>query len=311
MPARVPGPAGAARDVRHLPGTRAGGRGDACSPSAGYGVDAAILFSDIVVPLAAVGIEIDAAARVPSSTEPFRSAADLARLRPLEPEADMPYVLETVRLLAGELDVPLIGFAGAPFTLASYLIEGGPSQDATAAPRRSCTPTRSSGPTSSTAWPTSSVASLRAQVEAGAAAVQVFDSWAGLLSPADYRPLRAARHPQGLRRPRRPRRAPHPLRRRHRRAAGAAWPRPGADVVGVDWRVPLDRARARLGDGVAVQGNLDPAVCLAPWDVVAREAGAVLAANAGRPGPRVQPGLGRATRDRPRHPAPAGRLRPR
>jgi len=245
------------------------------------GVDAAILFSDIVVPLAAVGIGIELQPG-PVLTEPFRESADLGRLRPLEPEADIPYVLETVRLLAGELDVPLIGFAGAPFTLASYLIEGGPS--------KSLGRTKAAMHADPAFWAALLdrladivVASLRAQVGAGASAVQVFDSWAGLLSPADYR------------------RSVLPATRRiFAGLEDLGVPRihfgvgtgellelqaeAGADVVGVDWRVPLERARARLGDHVAVQGNLDPAACLAPWDVVAREATAVLDANAGRPG---------------------------
>ena len=245
------------------------------------GVDAAILFSDIVVPLAAVGIEIRLEPG-PVLAEPFRTPADLARLRPLEPEADMPYVLDTVRLLAGELDVPLIGFAGAPFTLASYLIEGGPSK--TQARTKAVMYGRPEF------WAELLdrlagivVASLRAQVQAGAAAVQVFDSWAGVLSPVDYR------------------RSVLPATRRiFAGLEDLGVPRihfgvgtgellellaeAGADVVGVDWRVPLDKARGRLGDHVAVQGNLDPAACLAPWDVAAREAQAVLDANGGRPG---------------------------
>ena len=245
------------------------------------GVDAAILFSDIVVPLAAVGIEVDLQPG-PVLTEPFRSSGDLSRLRPLEPEADMPYVLETVRILAGELDVPLIGFAGAPFTLASYLIEGGSS--------KTLGRTKAAMHTDPVFWAALLdrladivIASLRAQVQAGASAVQVFDSWAGLLSPADYR------------------RAVLPATRRiFAGLEDLGVPRihfgvgtgellelladAGPDVVGVDWRVPLDRARTRLGDHTVVQGNLDPAVCLAPWDVVAREATAVLDANGGRPG---------------------------
>ena len=245
------------------------------------GVDAAILFSDIVVPLAAVGIDVELEPG-PVLARPFRSSADLARLRPLEPEADIPYVLDTVRLVAAELEVPLIGFAGGPFTLASYLIEGGPS--------KTHARTKAVMHADPAFWSELLdrlagivVASLRAQVTAGAAAVQVFDSWAGLLSPADYR------------------RSVLPATRRvFAGLEDLGVPRihfgvgtgellellaeAGADVVGVDWRVPLDRARARLGDDVAVQGNLDPAVCLAPWDVVAREATAVLHANAGRPG---------------------------
>ena len=245
------------------------------------GVDAAILFSDIVVPLAAVGIEIKLDPG-PVLAEPFRTAADLDRLRPLEPEADIPYVLDTVRLLADELVVPLIGFAGAPFTLASYLIEGGPS--------KTHARTKAFMYAEPVLWAelldrlaAIVVASLRAQVEAGASAVQVFDSWAGVLSPADYRRsvLPATRGIfAGL--------EDLGVPRIHFGVGTGELLEPqaeaGPDVVGVDWRVPLDRARARLGDHVAVQGNLDPAACLAPWDVVAREATAVLDANAGRPG---------------------------
>jgi uroporphyrinogen decarboxylase len=245
------------------------------------GVDAAILFSDIVVPLAAVGVEIRLEPG-PVLAQPFRTAADLPRLRPLEPEADMPYVLDTVRLLVEQLDVPLIGFAGAPFTLASYLIEGGPSKT------HAMTKAVMYGEPAFWADLLDRlagivVASLRAQVEAGAAAVQVFDSWAGLLSPADYRRwvLPATRRIfAGL--------DDLGVPRIHFGVGTGELlellAEAGADVVGVDWRVPLDRARTRLGDQVAVQGNLDPAVCLAPGDVVAREARAVLDANAGRPG---------------------------
>ncbi|MDP1807407.1 MAG: uroporphyrinogen decarboxylase family protein, partial [Acidimicrobiales bacterium] len=207
---------------------------------------------------------------------------DLGRLRPLEPEVDMPYVLDTVRLLTGELDVPLIGFAGAPFTLASYLIEGGSSKNLGR--------TKAAMHSDPAFWAELLdrlagivVSSLRAQVAAGAAAVQVFDSWAGLLNPSDYRRSvlpATAKIFAGL--------EDLGVPRIHFGVGTGELlelqAEAGADVVGVDWRVPLDRARARLGDRVAVQGNLDPAVCLAPWDVVAREAGAVLDANAGRPG---------------------------
>ncbi len=245
------------------------------------GVDAAILFSDIVVPLAALGIGVELRPG-PVIDQPFRSADDLRRLRPLEPELDMPYVLETVRILVKELDRPLIGFAGGPFTLASYLIEGGPSKDLTR--------TRALMHSEPATWARLldaladvSLASLHTMVEAGAAAVQLFDSWAGMVSPDDYR------------------RSVLPASRRVLAGLeGIGVPRihfgvgtgellellaeAGADVVGVDWRVPLDRARHRLGASVAVQGNLDPAVCLAPWDVVAAAVGRVLAANDGRPG---------------------------
>jgi uroporphyrinogen decarboxylase len=247
-----------------------------------YGVDAAILYSDIVVPVAAVGFGVEITpGRGPVVEHPFRTDADLARLRPLEPEQDTPWVLETVRLAVKELDVPLIGFAGAPFTVASYLIEGGPSRD--------YAKTKVMMHRQPATWQALldrladlALVSLRSQVGAGATAVQLFDSWAGVLSPGDYRRYvlpATTKVLTGL--------ADLDVPRIHFGVAtgellglmaGA-----GADVVGVDWRVPLDQARARIGPGRALQGNLDPAICLAPWEVVADAAQEVLA-QAG-PGP--------------------------
>jgi uroporphyrinogen decarboxylase len=246
-----------------------------------YGVDAAILFSDIVVPVAAIGFGVDVTPGVgPVVTEPFRSAADLDRLRPFEPDADAPYVGDTVRAVVAELGTtPLIGFAGAPFTVASYLIEGRPS--------RTYGLTKAMLHGEPALWhqlmdrlADVAIASLRAQIAAGASAIQLFDSWAGALSPDVY-----AEHV-----------LPHSAKVL---AAVADVPRihfgvgtgelltlmgdAGADVVGVDWRVPLDVARERV-PGKAVQGNLDPAVCLAPWEVVAERTRDVLRRNAGRPG---------------------------
>jgi uroporphyrinogen decarboxylase len=245
-----------------------------------YHVDAAILFCDIVVPLAATGFGVDVKPGVgPVVERPFRGARDLGRLRPLEPAADTPYVSEAVRILAKELDVPLIGFAGGPFTLASYMIEGGPSRDYAA--------TKVLMRTDSRTWSSLlehlaelSLRFLRAQVEAGASAVQIFDSWIGSLSPREYEELvlpatrRIFAGLEGLGVP-----------RIHFGVgtgellglmAGA-----GADVVGVDWRVPLGEARRRIGERRAVQGNLDPTACLAPWEVVEREARRVLAEGSG------------------------------
>ncbi len=150
------------------------------------GVDAAILFSDIVAPLAAIGIDVDIKPGVgPVFASPFRTADDLARLRPLEPAADMAPMLAAVRMLAAELTVPLIGFAGAPFTIASYFVEGGPSRDYAR--------TKALMTGEPALWAALldrladlTIASLCAQVEAGAAAVQVFDSWAGVLGPSHY-----------------------------------------------------------------------------------------------------------------------------
>jgi uroporphyrinogen decarboxylase len=248
-----------------------------------YGVDAAILFSDIVVPLVAIGVDVDIVpGRGPVVAEPFSGHGDLRRLRPLEPDVDTPYVLETVRLLVRELEVPLIGFAGAPFTVASYLVEGGPS--------RTFARTKALMRADEHTWHALldtlaelSLASLRSQVAAGASAVQLFDSWAGALSRSDYERyvLPASRRVlEGL--------ADLDVPRIHFGVgtgelldlmAGA-----GADVVGVDWRVPLDAARARVGPGPALQGNLDPAICTAPFEMVAAEVLRILDEVGGKPG---------------------------
>jgi uroporphyrinogen decarboxylase len=248
-----------------------------------HAVDAAILFSDIVVPLAAAGVDLDIVAGTgPVVASPVRTPADVDRLRPIA-GADVGYVVEAVRLLVAELGTtPLIGFAGAPFTLASYLIEGGPSRTYAKTkalmygdpPLWNALLSRLAGIT---------LAFLRAQVDAGASAVQLFDSWAGALSEADYRrhvlPHSAAVL-TGL--------AGAGVPRIHFGVGTAvllpAMAEAGADVVGVDWRTPLDRASAMIGAGRAVQGNLDPAALFAPWPVVAAEARRVLAEGRAAPG---------------------------
>jgi uroporphyrinogen decarboxylase len=247
------------------------------------GVDAAILFSDIMVPVLAVGVPLRIEEGVgPVVDEPIRRPADVARLRPLEPEADLPYALECIRVLAGDLDVPLIGFAGGPFTLASYLIEGRPS--------RTFERTESLMLSDATTWRAlmtqlsdSVLAYLQAQVEAGGSAVMLFDSWAGALAPDDYEAY-VLPHVRaifaGL--------VELDVPMIHFGVGTAEILEPmrdaGATVVGVDWRTPLDRAWERLGPEVAVQGNLDPAAVLAPWEVVERKAVDVLARVGGRPG---------------------------
>ncbi|MBI4728095.1 MAG: uroporphyrinogen decarboxylase [Acidobacteria bacterium] len=247
------------------------------------GVDAAILYSDIMVPLAATGVEVRMAPGLgPVIDEPIRAPSDLSRLRPLDPDSDIPFVLEAVRMLRRDLTVPLIGFAGGPYTLASYLVEGRPARDH---PR-----TRALMHGDPAVWEGlldrlagTVLALLRAQVAAGAQAVQLFDSWVGDLDPGDYERFVlpwVSRIFEEL--------APLGVPRIHFGVGTgellALMRAAGADVVGVDWRVPLDRAWDRVGRDAAVQGNLDPAVCLAPWDAVERKALEVLRRADGRPG---------------------------
>jgi uroporphyrinogen decarboxylase len=238
-----------------------------------YGVDAAILFSDIVVPLAAVGFGVDVEpGRGPVVARPFAGAGDLDRITPLDPDRDIPYVTETVRLVVDALgpEVPLIGLAGGPFTVASYLIEGGPSRTYA----RTKALMRGDPEVFARlldALADMAVAFLRAQVSAGCSAVQMFDSWVGALSADDYRRFAfpaSSKVFASL--------ADLEVPRIHFGVGTgellALMASAGADVVGVDWRVPLDEARRRIGPGPALQGNLDPTVCLAPWSVVEESA---------------------------------------
>lgn len=250
-----------------------------------YGVDAAIFYSDIVVPLKAIGVDLDIVAGVgPVIAEPFRTWADLDRLPELT-AADVPDITEAVRLLVTELaGTPLIGFAGAPFTLASYLVEGGPS--------RELTKTKALMYGDPPLWRALldrlaqiSGEFLRVQVAAGASAVQLFDSWVGALPLPDYleyvRPA-SARVLGAVREL-----APTLPRIHFGVGTGellAAMGEAGADVVGVDFRVPLDVAAGRLGGRFAVQGNLDPAILFAPRDVVRRRVIETLESGRAAPG---------------------------
>jgi uroporphyrinogen decarboxylase len=246
-------------------------------------LDAAILFSDIMVPLQAIGLPIRIeAGRGPVVESPIRDASGLGALRPLEPESDEPYVLDAIRLLVKELEVPLIGFAGAPFTLACYLVEGGPS--------------RTFARTKAMLYGEPVVFDrllgvladivgehLRAQVEAGAQVVQVFDSWVGVLDRDDYRRAvlpHMARLFEGI--------ARTEVTAIHFGVGTGhlldLLRDAGGDALGVDHRVPLDDAWSTIGYDRAIQGNLDPAVLLGPWDEVARKARDVLARAAGRDG---------------------------
>jgi uroporphyrinogen decarboxylase len=252
-------------------------------PVRAFGVDAAILFSDLLLPLAPLGIPFDfQAGEGPVIEEPIRSSADIDALRRFDPREKLRMVLDTIRVLRSELDVPLIGFAGAPFTLASYAIEGGSSTTYTL--------TKGLMYSDPAAW--HRLAALladvvrdymRAQVEAGVQALQLFDSWAGALVEADYREF-VWPHVRmifaGLRDLDVPvihfGTATGHLLEAQRDAGG--------DVIGVDWRTPLDVAWARLGDGVGIQGNLDPAALLAPRERLLARVDDVLRRAGGRPG---------------------------
>jgi len=240
-----------------------------------YDVDAAIFFSDIVVPLKAVGVGLDIRPGVgPVVEHPFRDMADLGRLRPLV-TGHVPFVTEAIQALVSQLGRrPLIGFAGGPFTLASYLVEGGPSKNHERTKALMYGDPR--------LWHALlerladiTISFLQIQIDAGVSAVQLFDSWVGAVSPDDYR------------------RSVLPHSRRIFTALEATGvPRihfgvgtgellglmgeAGADVVGVDWRVPLDEAVRRVEPGKALQGNLDPALLFAPWDTTRQRARDVL-----------------------------------
>jgi len=240
-----------------------------------YAVDAAIFFSDIVVPLKAIGVDLDIKPGVgPVMAQPIRDGAGIDALRPLEP-GDVPFVPEAVRALVDELKgTPLIGFAGGPFTLASYLIDGGPSKNHER--------TKALMYGAPELWnrlmerlTDITIAYMRIQVRAGASAVQLFDSWVGAVAPDDYR--RSV--------------LPH-SKRVFDAVADLGVPRihfgvgtgellgllgeAGADVIGVDWRVPLDEAVRRVEPGKALQGNLDPTLLMAPWPVLRDRAADVL-----------------------------------
>ena len=238
-----------------------------------HGVDAAILFSDIVTPLAAIGFGVEVKAGVgPVVADPIRAKSDLARLRDFEPDVDMPALAETIKIICAELapqGIPLIGFVGAPFTLASYLVEGGPSKQQSL--------------TKAMMWSDPelfdallrrlsaiAIASLRAQVAAGAQVVQIFDSWIGTLSRDQYRrfilpvmqDMFAELESLGV---------PRTIFGVGTGHLLDLLAETGADCVGIDWRIDLRDARGIVPDRCAIQGNLDPAVMLAPSSVIEAE----------------------------------------
>jgi len=248
-------------------------------------VDAAVMFADIMLPLIGVGVDIELVDNVgPVIRHPVRDQAGLAQLRPIEPEVDVPFVLGTIRLVQAELagERALIGFAGAPFTLASYLIEGRPTRDFLV--------TKSLMYGQPELWhallerlTTIMITYLQAQVTAGVDVLQLFDSWVGALSPRDYaayvapytRRIFAALAPSGL-----------PLIHFGTNTAGLLdqMKHDGATLIGVDWRIPLDEAWTRIGPDLGIQGNLDPAALLAPPTVLEDQAADVLRRAAGRAG---------------------------
>jgi uroporphyrinogen decarboxylase len=248
------------------------------------GVDAAILYSDIMNPVASIGINFDIVKNIgPVIDNPIRSAADVARLKPIDVEGDLNHILQTIRILRGELNVPLISFAGAPFTLASYLVEGRPSKG-----YRLTKTLMYSDPNT---WfllmdklADMAIAYMKAHFAAGAQAIQLFDSWAGSLTPADYvkyvypavdkifKALKQYEQPKiyfpGV-------------------ASGelfACLRTLDADVIGVDWRVSLQDARNRLQRPFAVQGNLDPFMLEAPDELLQAATRTIIDQGAEQPG---------------------------
>ncbi|WP_442599091.1 uroporphyrinogen decarboxylase [Neobacillus sp. D3-1R] len=248
-----------------------------------YNVDAAILYKDIMTPLPALGVDVEIKSGIgPVISNPIRSLADVEKLGEIHPEDDVPYVLDTIKLLTEEqLSVPLIGFAGAPFTLASYMIEGGPSKN--------YNKTKAFMYAEPKAWfalmdklAEMTVTYVKSQVKAGAKAVQIFDSWVGALNVEDYRyfikpameriftELRGENVPLIM------------------FGVGAShlaleWHDLPLDVVGLDWRLPIHQAR-EMGITKTVQGNLDPAILLAPWEVIEERAKAILDQGMAQPG---------------------------
>jgi uroporphyrinogen decarboxylase len=263
-----------------------------------YNVDAAILYKDIMTPLPAIGVNVEIKAGIgPVIDNPIRSMKDVEKLGEIHPEEDVPYVLETIKLLTTEqLNVPLIGFAGAPFTLASYMIEGGPSKN--------YNKTKAFMYAEPKAWfalmdklGDMTITYVKAQIKAGAKAIQIFDSWVGAVNAEDYRyfikpvmerifsELRSENVPLIM------------------FGVGAShlakdWHDLPLDVVGLDWRLPIREAR-KMGLTKALQGNLDPAILLAPWEVIEERVKNILDQGMEQPGyifnlghgvfPQIQP----------------------
>lgn len=248
-----------------------------------YGVDAAILYKDIMTPLPAIGVDVEIKAGIgPVIDQPIRTYKDVENLGEIDPENDVPYVLDTIRLLTmDQLTVPLIGFAGAPFTLASYMIEGGPSKN--------YHKTKAFMYAEPDSWfllmeklANMTIDYVKAQIRAGVSAIQIFDSWVGALNVQDYQKfikptmnrifseLREENIPLiifGVG-------ASHLLHE---------WNDLPVDVIGLDWRMEIKDARAK-GITKTLQGNLDPSLLLAPWEVIEERVSAILKQGVAQPG---------------------------
>jgi uroporphyrinogen decarboxylase len=253
-------------------------------PVTEFGVDAAVMYADIMLPLTGMGVPFSIDPGIgPIIHAPVRSAADVEALRIVDPRESTPDLYEAIRLVRKELDgtTAVVGFAGGPFTVASYMIEGKPTKE--------FSKTKAMLHGEPALWhrlmstlTEVTIAYLKAQVEAGAQMIQLFDSWAGALSEAAYetsvlpysRRILEAVAETGVPTIHFGTTTSHLLE-----SMASA----GSDVISVDWRLPLDVAWSRIGDH-AIQGNLDPGVMLAPFDVIAREARLILAQAGGRPG---------------------------
>ena len=252
-------------------------------PVRALGVDAAILFADILLPIIPLGLGLEfSKGEGPVIGKPVRTLGDLAAMRPVDAETDLGYVMEAIRILRRELSIPLIGFCGGPFTVASYIIEGGSS--------REFLKTKTMMYSAPEVWRAlmdklSKVLAeyLVAQIRAGVQAVQVFDSWVGALSPQDYenfvlpysqRVLAAAKAEN----------VPVIHFGTNTTTLLPLMKRAGSDVIGLDWRLPLDDGWSLLGQDVAVQGNLDPALLFAPLPEIKKRVHDILRRADGRPG---------------------------
>jgi uroporphyrinogen decarboxylase len=253
-------------------------------PVRALGVDAAILFADILLPVIPLGLGLEfAKGEGPVISRPVRTLEDVRALNPVDPETDLGYVMEAIRILRMELNgIPLIGFCGAPFTVASYIIEGGSSREFL----KTKTMMYSAPEVFHALMEKLSVVLsdyLVAQIRAGAEAVQVFDSWVGALSPQDYETF-VLPYSQNVLEAAKAENVPVIHFGTNTTTLLPLMKRAGGDVIGLDWRIPLDDGWALLGEDVAVQGNLDPALLFAPLSEITTRVHDILRRAAGRPG---------------------------